>query len=400
MPSYPSLKDADLKDKRVLLRAGFDVPIEDGKVVDTSRIEAMVPTIKYLLEQGAAVIIMAHQGRPKGQRIPEMSQQPLVPILSEHLGVDVQFCEECTGSKAEEMTESIVPGEVLLLENLRYDVREKKNEPSMGEELGKLADVYVNDAFTNCHREHASMVAVTKHLPSYMGLQLEKEIEHLSQIVDDPKHPLVLVVSGAKMETKVPIIEHFLNKSDHVLLGGCIANTCIAAEGFDVGESKYEDEWVETAQNIMLEGDKDTNATVHVPTDVVVASEPTEDAQTLDLPLEDIEGDMKIFDIGRETLDHYVSVIENAGMIIWNGPLGFYELTPFSNGSKRLAEAIKSATEGGAISIIGGGDTIDVHKRYNLDLDVYSFVSTGGGAMMEFIAGKELPALKALLDAA
>jgi phosphoglycerate kinase len=294
------------------------------------------------------------------------------------------------------MATALKPGEVLLLENLRFDEREKKNDPSMAKELAKLGDLYVNDAFTNCHRAHASMVGVPALLPAYAGFQLTEEIRHLSLVNDNPTHPVALIISGAKMETKVPVIRHFLDKGDDILLGGCIANTFIAARGFDVAESKYETQFTEEAQEIMLESEKEGNATVHVPRDSVVASSPSEDAVKLNLPVENIVGDMKIFDIGKVTVERYVQVLQQAKTIIWNGPLGMYELNRFSHATKRIAETVAAATKRGATTIIGGGDTIDFHIRYNYSLDAYTFVSTGGGAMLEFISGQQLPALVAL----
>jgi len=397
---YPLLKEAKLKGKKVLLRAGFDVPVKGGNVTDSSRIEAVLPTMKFILKQGAALILMAHQGRPKGERVPEMSQKPLVPVLEKLLKVKIQFADSCRGPEVQKMAAGLKAGEVLLLENLRYEKAENSKEPKerdvFAKELAALAEVYVNDAFPNCHRDHASMTSVPKFLPSFMGLQLEQEVKNLSKVVEDPRRPLTLIVSGAKMETKVPVIEYFLNKGDDVLLGGCIANTFIAARGFEVGASKYEEEQVEKAQEIMLEAEKVDLADVHVPRDVVVATEATEKATKLDLPLENILGDMMILDVGKVTVERYKKIIEKSGTIIWNGPLGLYELNHFSHGTKRLAEAIREATAKGAISIIGGGDTIDFHTKYQYPMDGYTFVSTGGGAMLDFISGKELPALKAL----
>lgn len=397
---YPLLSEAKLKGKKVLLRAGFDVPVEDGKVTDTSRIEAVLPTMKHILKEGAALILMAHQGRPKGERVPEMSQKPLVPILEKLLKVQVTFADSCRGPAAKQAADALKMGEVLLLENLRYEKAENSKDPAerdaFGKELASFADIYVNDAFPNCHRDHASMTSVPKLLPSFMGLQLEQEVQHLSKVVDDPRRPLTLIVSGAKMETKVPVIEYFLNKGDDVLLGGCIATTFIAARGFEVGTSKYEEEQVEKAQEIMLEGEKVELADVHVPRDVVVATQATEEAEKLCLPLESVMGDMMILDIGKVTVERYSKIIAKSGTIIWNGPLGMYELNRFSHGTKRIAEAIREATAKGAVSIIGGGDTIDFHTRYGHPMDAYTFVSTGGGAMLDFISGKELPALKAL----
>lgn len=400
--AYPSLKDAAIAGKRVLLRAGFDLPIKNGEVQDVTRIEAMLPTIKYVVDSGAALIIIAHQGRPDPEkREPEFSQKPVAAALERLLGSDVTFIEgSCVSDEAKQAAQSLESGRVLLLENLRYEKGEKSKDAAerdvLGKELASLADIYVNDAFTNCHRDHASMTSVPKFLPSFMGIQLEREVEHLSKVTDDPKHPLTLIISGAKMETKVPVIEHFLDKGDDVLVGGCIANTLMAARGFDMAESKYEEDFVEVAQNIMLESEKEENATVHVPRDVVVADEVSADASALDLPLEDIEGDMKVLDIGSVTANRYCEIIAASKMIVWNGPLGVYEYEQFAGASKRVAVALQDVAKAGAEVIIGGGDTLDFHHKYDLSMDDYTFVSTGGGAMLEFITGKKLPALEAL----
>lgn len=396
--SYRTLTSADLKGKKVLLRAGFDLPMQDGKVTDTTRVEALVPTMKHILDQGATLIIMAHQGRPKDGPDPAFSQKPIVPILEKLLQTTVHFAEDCVGEKAERAVAEAKNGEVVLLENLRFHKEEKKNDPAFAKKLASLADVYVNDAFTNCHREHASMVGVPSILTGYMGLSLEKEVKHLGSVLTDPARPLTLIVSGSKMETKVPVIERFLEKGDDILLGGCIANTFIAARGFDIGASKYEKEEVERAQTLMLESEKEEKAMIHVPRDTVVASALSEDAEKLDLPVENIGGDMSIFDIGAVTIKRYVEVIEKSQTIIWNGPLGVYEYNRFSHATKRLAEAISKATERGAVSILGGGDTIDFHLKYSYPLSAYTFVSMGGGAMLEFISGKKFASLEALKE--
>ncbi|MFA6038943.1 MAG: phosphoglycerate kinase [Candidatus Peribacteraceae bacterium] len=396
MPTYATLADAKLKGKKVLLRAGFDVTMEKGKVLDTSRVEAVLPTMNYILEHGAALIIMSHQGRPKGKPVPEFSQKPLVPVLEKLLGKKVAFAASCRGKDAVAAAKALKPGEVLFLENLRYEAGEEKNDPALAKELASMGDLYVNDAFTNCHRNHASMTGIPKLLSSFMGLQLQKEVENLSKVTEDPRHPLVLIISGAKMETKVPVVEQFLNKGDDILLGGCIANTFIAARGFDVGTSKYDETAMEKAQELMLEAEKTEKADIHVPRDAVVATSMADTAQKLDLPVEDIEGDMSILDIGKVTVERYKKKIEKAGTIVWNGPVGYYEVNRFSHATKRIAEAVAAATKKGAVSIVGGGDTIDFHERYKYPLDAYTFVSTGGGAMLEFIGGKKLPALEAL----
>lgn len=398
MSTYPTLKDADLAGKKVLLRAGFDVPVEEGKVVDTARIEAVLPTMKYILDSGAALIVMAHQGRPKGTVDLAFSQKPVVPVLTELLGVEVDFAERCVGEQATAKAAALQPGQVLLLENLRFEPGEKQEkDPEFGKQLAALADVYVNDAFTNCHRDHASMTEVPKHIPGYLGLNAQNEVENLHQAFSDPKRPVTLIVSGAKMETKVPVIENFLNKADNILVGGCIANTFIAAKGFDIAKSKYEEEWIQTAKHILSESEKDDMATVHVPTDAVVASAPSEDAEHTNVSCDSIPENMAIFDVGEASVSSFVQLLETSGTIVWNGPLGMHEISAFAGATKRIAEATAKATkEHGAISIIGGGDTLDFHERYNVPLSAYTFVSTAGGAMMDLISGKELPALRAL----
>lgn len=395
--SYHLLADADLKDKRVLLRAGFDLPMsDDGKVEDVTRVEAIKNTMKFIIDSGAVLIIMAHQGRPKNGPEEKFSQKPLTKVLEKVLTTTVHFASDCIGPEAEKTVAAAKPGEVVLLENLRFHPEEKKNDPAFSQSLAKLADIYVNDAFTNCHRVHASMVGVAKLLPAYMGFNLEQEIQHLTVAIENTERPVTLIIAGSKMETKVPVIERFLEKGDHILVGGCIANTLIAARGFDVGASKYDESEIELAQTLMLESSKEGKAKIHVPRDVVVANELSETAVKLDLPVEDILGDMAIYDVGKITIERYLEAIKSSKLLIWNGPLGVYEFNRFSHATKRIAEAIAEATKGGAISLIGGGDTIDFHLRYKFSLKAYSFVSMGGGAMLEFISGKKFESLAVL----
>jgi len=396
MQKYRLLSEAKLKGKRVLLRAGFDVPMKDGVVTDATRIEALSKTMKYILKKGAVLVIMAHQGRPKDSPDSAFSQKPLVPVLKKLLKTTVHFAPSCIGPSTEKIVAEAEPGEVVLLENLRFHAGEKKNDKAFAAALAKLGDVYCNDAFTNCHRNHASMVGVPKLLFSTMGFNLEQEILHLSLATTKLKHPVSLIVAGAKMETKVPVIRNFLKKGDYILVGGCIANTLIAARGFDVGLSKYDEEGTELAQELMLKSEKRGNAKIIVPRDAVVASELSEKAEKIDLPLEDIGGDMSIYDIGKVTLARYIEAISKSKLIIWNGPLGVYEYNRFSHATKRIAEAVALATKKGAISLIGGGDTIDFHLKYKYKLSAYTFVSMGGGAMLEFIAGKKFDTLKVL----
>lgn len=396
MPIYRTLDQAKLKGKHVLLRAGFDVPIEKGNVSDATRMEAIQKTMRYILDEGAVLILLAHQGRPKDGPDPAFSQKPLVPVLEKLLKTTVHFASDCIGPVAEKVVKATKPGEVVLLENLRFHPEEKKNDPVFAKALSKLGNIYVNDAFTNCHRVHASMVALPAIVPAFMGFNLAEEVKYLSMAVKKPLKPLTLIVSGAKMETKVPVMERFLKKGDDILVGGCIANTLIAARGFDVGTSKYDETGVDLAQKLMLESEVKGSARIHVPRDVVVASALDEKAQKLDLPVEDVVGDMAIYDIGKITVKRYCEIIESSKMIVWNGPLGVYEYNRFSHATKRIAEAVASATKKGAVSLVGGGDTIDFHLKYQYPLSAYTFVSMGGGAMLEFIAGKQFASLKAL----
>ncbi|MDD5103076.1 MAG: phosphoglycerate kinase [Candidatus Peribacteraceae bacterium] len=399
---YPLLKDAKLKGKRVLVRIDHNIETDaSGKLKSDKKMRALLPTVELLLKMGARLILMTHVGRPKGKPDPRLSTRAVAEHLKTLLPrVSITHTTDIVGPQVEKLASALKDGEILYLENVRFSPAEEGNpaeQAAFGKELAKLAEAYVNEAFASCHTyEEASTCAVARLLPAYPGLELLHELEILGHALEDPRRPVTLIMSGAKMETKIPVIKSFLQKGDDILLGGCIANTFIAARGFEVGASKYEEEQMEKAQEIMLEGEKVELADVHVPRDVVVATEATEEAEKLDLPLENIMGDMMVLDVGKVTIERYKKIIEKSGMIIWNGPLGMYELNRFSHGTKRIAEAVREATAKGAVSIIGGGDTIDFHKRYNYPMDGYSFVSTGGGAMLEMLSGEEMPAFRAL----
>jgi 3-phosphoglycerate kinase len=400
LQSIDGLKD--LHGKTVLVRVDHNVEFDDdGKLKDDRKIRVTLPTLEALLKKGARLILMTHVGRPKGKRNPKLTTAPIAEHLKKLLKKKVKgmrSVDEVRGPKVKKMVTDLKDGEILYLENVRFCPEEEGNDKAFCKDLASLAEIYVNEAFPSLHLyEESSTCGVARLLPAYAGYYLQKEIDALSRTLDDPRRPLLLIISGAKMETKIPVIRRFLDIADDILLGGCIANTFIAARGFDVGSSKYEEAHIELAQELMLESEKEGRAKIHVPRDVVVASEASETATKLDLPVEDVAGDMSIFDIGKVTLERYLKEVDRAGTIIWNGPLGLYEYNRFSHGTKRLAEAIKKATKKGTYSLIGGGDTLDFHMRYAYSIDAYSFVSTGGGAMLEFLSG-DLPALEPLLE--
>jgi phosphoglycerate kinase len=326
----------------------------------------------------------------------EFSQRPLVLVLEKLLKTTVHFAESCHGPATQVAANRLSAGEVLLLENLSFDPREEQNDEGFAEELSLLGDVYVNDAFTNCHRSHASMVALPGKLPAYMGLELMEEVRHLSSVVENPDRPLALIISGKKIETKIPVISSFLQRGDEILLGGAIANTFLLACGHTVGRSLVEEAFVADATRFLQESEKVGNAVIRVPQDAAVARSPGEALAATDRAIGQIGEDVAIFDVGPKTAEEYCGIIAAARTVVWNGPLGLYEEERFSEASKHIAEAMRQATERGCITIVGGGDTIDFHVRYGLPLDAYTFVSTGGGAMLDFVAGKKMPALVAL----
>lgn len=385
------MADLDFSGKRVLLRAGFDVPTEDGAVVDTSRIEALVPTMRAILDAGASLIVMAHQGRPHGKRVLEESQRPLVPVLAALLGCEIQFADACTGPATEAAAQALQPGDVLLLENLRYDAREEANDPSFAAELARVGDVYVCDAFSNAHRAHASMVGVPALLPSAMGLQMQREVEHLSKLCD-AREGVCVIVSGIKLETKVPVIESFLPRSDALVVGGGIANTFLAAAGVEIGTSRTDVDAISTARRLLQEAKR----TLLLPADVVVAADPRKRASVRVCMVDEIAPEESIFDLGPQSTAAIVHAVQRAKVIVWNGPLGYFEEDAFSASTIAVAHAVAAATAAGTYSVVGGGDTLRAHAQYALSLQAYSFVSTGGGAMLDFLAGKTLPALTAL----
>lgn len=370
----------DIRGKKVLVRVDHNVEFDqEGQLKDDRKLRLSLKTLETLTKKGAKLVLMTHVGRPKGKVVETLRTAPIAKRLRE-LSPALKDFE--------------------YLENVRFDSGEEGNDPAYMKNLASHGEFFVNEAFPSLHiYEEASTCGTARLLPAFAGYHLIEEVEEISKAVRDPKRPVVLVMSGAKMETKIPVIRRFLEIADSILLGGCIANTFIAARGFDVGSSTYEKDALELVQELMLESEKEGRAKIHIPRDGVVATEASEEATKLDLPLEDVEGDMQIFDIGTVTTKRYADEIARAGTIIWNGPMGLYEFNRFSHGTKRIAEAIAESTSKGAYSMIGGGDTLDFHARYKYSLDSYSFVSSGGGAMLEFLSSEEpLPALVPLME--
>lgn len=382
-----TIKDIDLKKKRVLVRVDFNVPIKDEKVVDNFRIRKCLPTIKFLQGRGARIILAAHLGRPE-KRDSAYSLLPVKNELARLLNQDIVFVDDCFGEKVKEAVAKLVPGEVLLLENLRFYLEEEKNDEWFAKKLASLADIYINDAFSVSHRAHASVHKITKILPSFAGLLLENEIKNLRYILENPRHPISLVMGGAKVATKLKLINEFLPKAENIILGGVIANTILAAKGLSVGKSKLE----ENIDHKVLSGLDLTNPKLHLPLDVVVSSSITGEAQVEVIAPGSVKEEDIILDIGPETVKEYSQIIHSAKTIIWNGPMGYIETDFFAKGTKELAKTFVASN---AYKVVGGGDVISILDKMNV-LDKIDYVSTGGGAMLEFLAGDKLPGIEAL----
>ncbi|MEK7524121.1 MAG: phosphoglycerate kinase [Patescibacteria group bacterium] len=385
----------NLKGKRVLLRVDFNVPLEKGKVADDTRIKGTLPTIKFLLRKKAKVIIMSHLGRPDGKHVSGLTLDVVGRCLQKLLGRKVQKLHDCIGASVEKAVLKMEDGQVVLLENVRFHAEEEACEPGFTKTLASLGEVFVNDAFGTSHRKHASTAGIAKYLPSYGGFLIEREIKALEPLLHKPKKPVVLLVGGAKITTKIGLIKNFFGKADSILIGGALANTFLKAEGYDIGKSLYEPAKTEVARELLMLAEKKRQKII-LPEDAIVADTIGEDAQTLDLPLEDIEGDMKILDIGSRTQRHFMKIMNSARTVIWNGPMGLYEFTPFAWGTRNLARSLALLEKTTVQSFIGGGDTIDALNRCGISLKKFTFISTGGGAMLEYLEGKKLPGIEVL----
>jgi phosphoglycerate kinase len=385
-----TIRDIDVKGKRVLVRVDFNVPVKDGVVGDDTRIRAALPTLKYLLENGAALILCSHLGRPKGEVKPEFSLHPVAEHLGKLLGKPVAFAEDCIGPKAEEAAKALKAGDVLLLENTRFHAGETKNDPEMAKQLASLADVYVNDAFGSAHRAHASTEGVAQFLPAVAGFLLEKEIKYLGQAVANPEKPFVAILGGAKISDKIGVIKNLLTKADSILIGGGMANTFFKAEGYPVADSLVEDDALDTAKDILAQA----GTKFRLPVDVVIADKFEADAAHKTMATGPIPDGWRILDIGPETVKHFSKIIGEAKTVVWNGPMGVFEFPEFAKGTFAIAQA---AAESGAVTIIGGGESVAAVKQSGL-ADKITHISTGGGASLEMLEGLTLPGVAALQD--
>ena len=390
-----SVEDLDVKGKRVLVRCDFNVPLKDGEITNDKRIVAALPTIKYLMEQGAKVILCSHLGRPKGEYKPEFSLAPVAKRLSEYLGVDVPLAEDenVVGDNAKKMAADLQDGQVMLLENVRYRAEETKNEENFSKELASLADLFVNDAFGTAHRAHCSSTGVASYLPAACGYLIQKEIQFMGGALADPKRPLVAILGGAKVSDKIGVISNLIDKCDTIIIGGGMAYTFMKYLGHNIGTSLLEADWVDKAGE-MMQTAKDKGVKFLIPIDNRCGKEYKEDTEVLVCKSDDIPDGWMGLDIGPKTEKLFADAIDGAGTVIWNGPMGVSEWDNFASGTIAVAKAI---ADSGAISIIGGGDSVAAVTKLGF-ADQMSHISTGGGASLEFLEGKELPGIAALQD--
>jgi len=382
--------DLDVKGKKVLVRVDFNVPIKDGKVTDDTRITAALPTIQYLLDNGAAVILCSHLGRPKEGPDPAYSMRPVAEHLATLISAPVKFAEDCIGPVAEKAAAELKPGEVLVLENTRFHPEETKNDPAMAKALASLADLYVNDAFGSAHRAHASTAGVAEYLPSAAGFLMEKEIRYLGNAIANPVRPFVAILGGAKISDKIGVINNLLTKADKILIGGGMANTFLAAKGYQMGDSLVEAEVIDQAKELL----EKSEGKLVLPVDLVIADAFDAEANKKVIPVGDVPAGWRVLDIGPETVKAFGAEIASAGTVVWNGPMGVFEFPRFAEGTYGVAKAVANSK---AISIIGGGDSVAAINQSGLS-DKITHISTGGGASLEMLEGLELPGVALLSE--
>ena len=388
-----TMKDFDVKGKKVFCRVDFNVPLQDGQVTDDTRIKAALPTIEYLSDNGAKVILASHLGRPKGQVVEELRMDPVAERLSNLIGKEVLKTDAVYGEEVDEAISRLNDGDILLLENVRFEAGEEKNDPELAEEFAKMADLYVNDAFGTAHRAHASNVGIGEKLPAAAGFLMEKEIEALGNALADPKRPFTAIIGGAKVKDKINVIDNLLDKVDNLIIGGGLAYTFIKAQGHEIGDSLLEEDKIDLANEFIAKA-KEKNVNFLMPVDTVIADEFSESANTKIVPIEEIPADWQGLDIGPETRELYRKTILESELILWNGPMGVFEMNAFAGGTREVAQALAD-TKG--FSINGGGDSAAAVEKFGL-AEKMDHVSTGGGASLEFMEGKVLPGLAALDD--
>lgn len=388
-----SIKDIDVKGKKVFCRVDFNVPMQNGAITDDTRIRAALPTIQYLVEQGAKVILASHMGRPKGEVKEELRLTPVAVKLSELLGKEVAKADEAYGETVKAQIEKMNDGDVLLLENVRFYPGEEKNDPELAKEFAALADIFVNDAFGAAHRAHASTEGIAKHIPAVSGFLMQKELDVLGKAMSNPERPFTAIIGGAKVKDKIGVIENLLDKVDNLIIGGGLAYTFIKAKGYEIGTSLLEEDKIDLAKSFMQKAEE-KGVKFYMPIDAVIAPEFGENVESKVVDIDAIPADWMSLDIGPKTVELYADVIKNSKLVIWNGPMGVFEFDKFANGTKGVAEALAKSE---AFSVVGGGDSAAAAEKFHL-ADQMSHISTGGGASLEFIEGKELPGVVALND--
>lgn len=392
----PYLENLRLENQRVLVRVDFNVPFDkEGKISDYSRIEAVLPTLRILLEANAKVILMSHRGRPKGEKNLEMSLAPVASGLANVVGREVKFASDCVGEVAENAVAELHPGDILLLENLRFYAEEEKGDRDFAAKLAKLGDIYVNDAFGTAHRAHASTAVIAEFFDQKaFGECMRSEIESVNKVLHNSEKPTVAIVGGAKVSSKITILKNLLPQVDHIIIGGGMAYTFAKAKGGDIGNSLVEEDYLDLANEILEEA-KSKGVEVHLPIDSVNADAFSNDAQTNVSSLMEVPEGFMGLDIGPKSIQHFHNVLSFSRTILWNGPMGVFEMSKFANGTREIGEAVAESTEKGAFSLVGGGDSVAAVKQFDL-ADKVSYVSTGGGAMLEYLEGKVLPGIEAM----
>ncbi len=392
-----TIRDIQVAGKRVLVRVDFNVPLDaELHITDDTRIKAAIPTIQYLLDQGAAVILMSHLGRPKGQVVDSMRLTPVAKRLSELLGRPVQMAADCVGPEVEALAKALQPGQVLLLENLRFHKEEEKNDLDFARQLASLGEIYVNDAFGTAHRAHASTEGVTHYLPGVAGFLMEKEINFLGSALENPRRPFAAIIGGAKVSDKIAVLERLINMVDVLLIGGGMANTFLKAQGYEIGDSLFEEGKVDVARDLLTKAHQ-RDLKFLLPTDVVIADRFAADATSKVVAIDQVSRGWRIMDIGPETITAFSRALEGAQTIVWNGSLGVAEMPAFARGTVALIEILAERTKDGATTIIGGGDSAAVVDQVGA-ADQMTHVSTGGGASLELLEGRVLPGVAALQD--